>query len=94
MRWNRAYRNRPDVAARIKQNQENRKESVTELNQAYYKKKAEAIGTDSNRHKPAVCKFLKKHHEEYKDDPDALSSEFIKKLLGRHKDDCTGDDTV
>jgi hypothetical protein len=84
MRWNRAYRSRPEVAARIKQNQQTRKESVTELNRVYYKKRSEVIGTDSN----AVCKFLKKHHEDHKDDPDALSSEFIKKLLGRHKDDC------
>jgi hypothetical protein len=94
--WHRNYIHRPEVAERIKENQQRQRESTNELMREKNKKRAEIIGCNINRgsgkQQPLVCKFLKKHHEEYKDDPEALSSEFIKKLLGRHKDDCVGDD--
>lgn len=30
-----------------------------------------------------ICKILKEHHEELKDDPERLSSEFLQVILGR-----------
>jgi hypothetical protein len=42
----------------------------------------------SNRGRvPKVCKIIRKHHEEMKDDPNHLTTDFIQKMVGRN---CNG----
>jgi len=35
-----------------------------------------------NWHNKCICKILKKHHEQLKDDPEHLSTEFLQKIIG------------
>jgi len=49
-------------------------------NEAYRKKKGGNVRT-YNPQKKLMCKLIKEHHDEMKDDPEHLTTEFIKSLL-------------
>ena len=57
----------------------------------YYKKMKQENPEKYNKHvktslaeftKRKTCNIIKKHHEDMKDDPEALSTEFIQKIIG------------
>ena len=44
------------------------------------------VGDNRSNQEPFVCKFLSKHYEDMKDDPERLSTDFIKKIMETKKD--------
>ncbi len=44
--------------------------------------------TPYRRPQTRVCSFIKKHHEELKDDSERLSSKFLLEIMGREKNEC------
>jgi len=64
------------------------KSCMVEYSTHYYHGDAEHREKCKNSHSktraiPSTCKTIHKHHEEHKDDPDHLTTEFIQKFIGR-----------
>jgi len=53
---------------------ENNKEKVAKYRKNHYKKRPKS-GSQ-------ICKIIKKHHDDMKDDPESMSTEFIQKMIG------------
>lgn len=64
-----------------KNNPEKCTEQKIKQSKRYYERIA--AGEDLNYDHPSVTETLKKHKKDLKDDPEKLSDEFIKAMLGR-----------
>lgn len=54
-------------------------EKFNAYHRKWYKANSEKIREQHN--KSAMCKVLKKHHEDVKDDPEHLSTDFIRRII-------------
>jgi len=66
-----------------KKNPEKQKEYNKTYNAKRYAKNPELLKENFDKlHKAQVCKIIKNHHEDLKDDPERLSTDFIQRLIG------------
>jgi len=71
-----------------KKNPEKAKETHRRLYCEYWERNKDEINKKKREHrKEVVCDIIKKHHEDMKDDPESLTTEFIQKIVNIKCDD-------
>lgn len=87
--YNRKYReeNKEKERERHRKYREENKEKLVKTHQKYYRKNKEKYTAYYQRYrkkkeKVEACKIIREHHESLKDDPDRLTTEFIRDLIG------------